>query len=291
MRSAVAAAIAAALALLFVGCGGGEADATPETFTGVPLELQDPGPVHVHGFGYDAPNKILYIATHTGVFQLADGAAKASRIGDSHQDTMGFTLLRPDLFLGSGHPDARSELPPHLGLIRSTDRGRSWEPVSLLGEADFHVLRARGTTVYGFDSSNERLLASIDSGQTWATVPTPEALLDLAVDPSDPEHLIASGGAVLYQSGNGGRTWRSVAAGISGYLTWPSTGRLFVATFDGAFLSAPKPDGPWRSRSPLGGPVAALLAVDPKTIFAALHDGTIKRSHDGGMTWTLRSSP
>ncbi len=121
--------------------------------------------------------------------------------------------MRPDLFLGSGHPDAREQLPPYLGLISSSDRARSWRPISLLGEADFHVLRARGTAVYGFDSGSQRLLASKDAGETWKKLPAPEALLDLAIDPSDPEHLLASGGAVLYRSQDGGRSWHALASG------------------------------------------------------------------------------
>lgn len=289
----MSAALAGVLALLLVGCGGGDeqAEAEPEAFSGVPLELQDPGPVHVHGLGYDGPRKTLYIATHTGMFELPDGAAKATRIGDSRQDTMGFTLVEPDLYLGSGHPDVREQLPPLLGLIRSSDRGRSWKPVSLLGEADFHVLRARGTTVYGFDSSNERLLASEDSGRTWTTLQAPEFLLDIAVDPTDPEQLVASGSAVLYRSRDGGRAWQAVASGVSGYLAWPTQKRLFVATLDGAFLSARDPGGPWRPRGSLGAPVGALLAVSENTLFAALHDGTITQSGDGGITWKVRSTP
>lgn len=291
MRRIAPAAMVSSLALLLVGCGGGGGEAAPEQFTGVPLELQDPGAVHVHGLGYDLRRRVLYLATHTGMFELPDGAATARRIGDSHQDTMGFTLVGPNLFLGSGHPDAREELPPHLGLIRSTDRGRTWKSVSLLGEADFHVLRARGTTVYGFDSSNERLLASRNSGRSWTELPAPEALLDLAVDPSDPEHLLASGGAVLYRSQNGGRTWHVVASGVAGYLAWPAAKQVFVATLDGALLSAEGATGPWRSRGGLGSPVAALLAVDERTLFVALHDGTIKQSSDGGVTWKVRATP
>ena len=285
------AAILGALAVLLAGCGGSDEEGTPDQFTGVALELQDPGPVHVHGLGYDPRRQILYLATHTGMFELQDGVAKATRIGDSHQDTMGFTLVKANLFLGSGHPDARSELPPHLGLVRSTDRGRSWKSVSLLGNADFHVLRARGKTIYGFDSSNERLLASRNSGRTWIKLAAPEVLLDIAVDPSDPKHLAASGGAVLYRSQDGGRRWQAVASGVSGYLAWPSSKRLFVATLDGAFLTAEGAGGPWRSRSPLGAPVAALLAVNDRTLFAALHDGTIKQSRDGGRSWKVRSTP
>lgn len=287
----VGATLALVPAILLAGCGGGGEDAAPEQLTGVPLALQDPGPVHVHGLGYDASRSILYIATHTGMFELPAGAAKATRIGDDRQDTMGFSLLQPDLFLGSGHPDARAELPPHLGLIRSTDRARTWTSVSLPGEADFHILRARGKTIYGFDSSNARLLRSSDSGRSWKRLPVPEPLLDLAVDPTNPEHVLASGSAVLRRSTDGGRTWQPVASGVTGYLAWPSAKRLFLAAADGAFLSAAGASKPWRPRNSLGSPAAALLAVDEQTLFAALHDGTIKQSRDGGLTWKVRATP
>jgi photosystem II stability/assembly factor-like uncharacterized protein len=241
--------------------------------------------------GYDARRKVLYVATHTGMFELREGSAKATRIGDSRQDTMGFTLVTPSLFLGSGHPDARENLPPHLGLIRSTDGGRTWTPVSLLGKADFHVLRAQGTTIYGFDISNERLLVSSDSGQSWTSREAPEALIDLAVDPNDPKHVLASGGAVLYRSRNGGRSWNVVASGVAGYLAWPATNNALVATFDGVVLGAQGATGRWRARGSLGREVAALLAVDERMLFAALHDGTIKQSTDGGVTWKVRTTP
>lgn len=289
MRRIAAAATAIASALLLAGCGG-NGEAAPEQFTGVPLEEQDPGAVHVHGLGFDSDRGTLYLATHTGMFELRKGAARATRIGDSRQDTMGFTLVRPSLFYGSGHPDARDELPPYLGLITSTDRGRTWSPVSLLGEADFHVLRARGTTIYGFDAGNGRLLASTDSGRTWTTRQAPDTLLDLVIDPGDPKQLLASGGTALYRSEDGGRTWHAVASG-GGLLAWPSTKRLFVATLDGALLSADRPSGPWSPRGALGAPVAALLAVTERTLFAALHDGTIKQSGDGGVTWKVRATP
>src|SRR3712207_8020737 len=55
---------------------------------------------------------------------------------------------------GSGHPDARDDLPPLLGLIRSDDGGRAGEPVSLLGEAHFHVLRTAGDRIYGVNSAD-----------------------------------------------------------------------------------------------------------------------------------------
>ena len=76
---------------------------------------------------------------------------------------MGFTIAAPDLFLGSGHPDARdlqAGTPPLLGLIRSKDAGKTWQPVSLSGEADFHVLRYLGNRIYGYDATNDRVMGS-----------------------------------------------------------------------------------------------------------------------------------
>lgn len=292
MRVGAGRAAAVAVGLLVVAaCGGGDEEAAPEQFTGAPLEAQDPGPVHVHGLGYDKKRNTLYIATHTGMFELLAVAEKARRIGDSYQDTMGFTLVSPDFFLGSGHPDLREELPSHLGLIKSTDRGRSWDPVSLLGKADFHVLRAQGKTVYGFDSRSERLMASTDGGRNWKKSVPPEALLDLVIDPGNPRHLLASGGSVIYESQDSGQTWKGVAIGLAGHLAWPAPGRAYLADMAGSFLTAPRASGPWRSRGVLGSPPAALLAVNERTLFVALHDGTIVRSGDGGATWKVRATP
>jgi len=274
-----------------VGCGGTDEEADQGQFTGVALEAQDPGAVHVHGLGYDAKREILYIATHTGMFELLPDAEKARRIGDSYQDTMGFTLVSPAFFLGSGHPDLRAKLPSHLGLISSADRGRSWQPVSLLGKADFHILRAQGKTVYGFDSRSESLLASSDAGRSWRTQIPPEALIDLAIDPENPKHLLASGGAVLYESEDGGRTWKVVANGLAGHLAWPAPDRVYLADLTGSFLTAPRASGPWRSGGALGSPATALLAIDERTLFAALHDGTIVRSSNGGVRWKVRATP
>jgi hypothetical protein len=117
----------AVAAAILTGCGA-------ESGTG---GAGDPGPVHVHGLGVDTADSSHYIATHTGLFRMGHGADDARRVGDSYQDTMGFTVLGASRFRGSGHPDLRTDLPPHLGLIEATDGGRTWEPISLLGEDGF----------------------------------------------------------------------------------------------------------------------------------------------------------
>ena len=141
-------ALCAFLGLVPLACGGD----TDEAADRGPV-IEDPGPVHVHGLGVNPADGALYVATHTGLFRAARGERRAKRVADRYQDTMGFTVTGPDRFLGSGHPDGREDLPPFLGLIQSSDAGRTWEPVSLLGKRDFHVLEAAGERIYGYGSA------------------------------------------------------------------------------------------------------------------------------------------
>ena len=254
----------------------------------------DAGPVHVHGLGVNPADGALFIATHTGLFRVGEGEAKAARVGEGFQDTMGFTVAGPDRFLGSGHPDLRQDLPPLLGLIESTDAGVNWQPVSLLGEADFHVLRFAGERLYGYDATNDRLLSSADRGRTWRNLNRPAPILDLAVDPSDSTHLVASGesqfGLALFESTDEGADWTTKAS-LAGLLAWPASDRLYTVTDTGEVFRSPDAGRSVDLRGRVGGQPAALLAQGPDDLYVALHDGTIKRSTDGGATWTVRSTP
>jgi sortilin (neurotensin receptor 3)/BNR/Asp-box repeat protein len=271
--------------------GAGEESGGAETFTGIASE--EPGPVHVHGLGVNPADRALFVATHTGLFRAPTGATKARRVGRSYQDTMGFTVAGPDYFLGSGHPDVaalQEGTPPLLGLIESKDGGRTWASVSLLGKADFHVLRFIGDRVYGYDANGNRLLTSRDEGKTWEKLTVPSPLLDLAANPANPDHLIAAGQVGLFASRDGGRRWGllSVDAGL---LAWPSERRLYMIDGDG-FVYRSQDGGEGRTPvGEIGGQPAALAAEGNEQLLVALHDGTVKISTDGGETWAVRSTP
>jgi photosystem II stability/assembly factor-like uncharacterized protein len=252
--------------------------------------------VHVHGLGVNPAGQALFIATHTGLYRVDRDQRRAERVGDRYQDTIGFTIVDPNRFLGSGHPDlneAREKnLPPLLGLIESTDEGESWQSISLSGEADFHVLRFAGERVYGYDASNDRLLISGDRGRSWEQLAKPGPLVDLAVDPDDVRRIVvASAGGIaegLFESRDGGESWTRVGDAV-GLLAWPR--RLYLIAGGGQVFASPDGGRRLEHQGEIGGEPAALVAEGPRELYVALHDGTIKRSTDGGATWTVRSTP
>jgi hypothetical protein len=286
-RAAIAGAVSLALA---AGCGGGD-QGEPDSQA---PHMEDPGPLHIHGLGIDPADGALMIATHTGLFRAPAGETDAVRVGDRYQDTMAFTVVGPRRFLGSGHPDGRDRLPPFLGLIESRDGGVTWKPVSLLGKVDFHVLEISGRRVYGFGSDFEsrkpRFLVSDDRGRTWRRRTPPEPLVSLTVDPQDKDTVLAAGESAAHISRDAGRNWQEVDA-PQGFLTWPGPGRLFSVDERGLVSRSSDRGGSWEAVGSVGGAVAALDDDRGKTLLAALHDGTIKQSTDGGRSWEVRSRP
>lgn len=266
---------------VLVGCGDQE--------EALPTRSADPGVVHVHGLGRNPADGSLMIATHTGLFRVASGASAPVRVAGRYQDTMGFTVVGPDHFLGSGHPGSVRDDPPFLGLIESRDAGNEWQPISLRGKVDFHVLEARGQTVYGFgsdfDTREARFLRSEDGGRTWTRLPPPEALAGLAINPRDPRHIVALGEQRGYVSRDGGSRWRPLAM-PGGLVTWTRELGIVAVDFEGTIRRADEPSGEWREIDRLDGSPAALEAVGEE-LLAATHDARVLSSRDGGKNWQV----
>jgi hypothetical protein len=251
----------------------------------------DLGVAHVHGLGINPADGALYVATHNGTFRIPDDGA-AQRVGDSFQDTMGFTVAGPDLFLGSGHPDVagmREGQPPLLGLIESTDAGESWRSLSLSGEVDFHGLAYAHDQVYGWDSTSGRFMVSTDR-RAWDT----RATLDLygfVVDPGDRDRIVAAAPGGLRTSVDGGRTWSNPAGPEAVTITAAPDGTVWTAEQGGTVQRSDDGGDTWTEAGSLPGEPQALLATGD-ALWAAAHstDGAtgIYRSTDEGRAWELR---
>lgn len=250
----------------------------------------DPGVSHVHGLGINPADGSLIVATHYGSFHLPADGDEAERIGESFQDTMGFTVIGPDQFLGSGHPDfaaMQEGQPGLLGLIESNDAGRSWESVSLSGQVDFHALAFAHDQVFGWDSTSGRFMVSADRVD-WDGRSTLD-LYAFAVDPDDEDHIVAATPDGTVDSTDGGRTWRAIDSPTLLVVSWDRDGGLWGAEPDGTVWR--HDGGDWAEAGELPGTPQAFL-VNGDALYAAVHDRgdvtAIYWSTDDGATWELR---
>ena len=281
-RPGLWAAIALAAALVLAGCGSDQPAAPSVSIA------DDPGLIHIHGLGINPADGTLYAATHTGLFTVRDGAGQ--RVADRLQDTMGFTVVGPDRFLGSGHPDFRDtqlyrpDRRPLLGLIESRDAGRTWEPLSLLGEADFHALQVAHGRVYGYDATGGRFMVSSDR-RDWQ-VRSKLGLTSFAVSPSDPELVVAATDRGLVRSRDGGRRWQPVRGPAGLLLDWERPDALWAITDQGQLWHSTDDGASWRQRGRISGQPEAFLAQEAKLYVAVAQLGIVT-STDEGRTWQV----
>lgn len=276
------------LAVLTIACSSeANKQASFGQYDGQPVE----GPVrvvHVHGLGINPKDGSLYAATHTGLFRIkTDGTA--DRVGQSYQDTMGFTVVGPDQFLGSGHPDFRDyqsgRWPSLLGLISSDDAGKIWTSVSLRGKADFHVLKIAHGQIYAFDSTGGAFMVSKDKGKSWDTR-AKLPLVDFAVSPTSADSLIGTTGTGLQKSQDGGKTWQPLSAQPMLLTSWQEPTRLWGLDAKGGVYLSNDGGTSWRPQGLLPGIPEAFLEAG-SSLFAAVSEQGIFQSHDGGLTWRL----
>jgi photosystem II stability/assembly factor-like uncharacterized protein len=285
-KGVVVASVAALAVVVAVGVAIARRDAGPKALS--PMPGDDPGVVHVHGLGIDPADGTLFAATHLGLFRIPENGT-ATRVANRYQDTMGFTVVGPHDFLGSGHPDLDEDtgknVPPLLGLIESTDAGETWKRLSLLGEADFHGLQYAHGTVYGYDSTNGRFMVSTDR-KHWETRSTGQ-LVAFAVSPADADVILATTPNGLQRSTDGGRTWTPAPSPTVQLLHWADPTHLWALSPSGQVLLSADGGTTFDVKGNLPGPPEAITA-DGDRLYAAVQRNGIFTSTDGGKTWTVR---
>lgn len=156
---------------------------------------------HIHAVARDPKTGDLLLATHEGLFRHANGELLQN---GPVIDLMGFTVAPDGTYYASGHPGAGVDLPQPVGLITSTDSGRTWRVSSRGGESDFHALTSSPTSVVGFDGT----LRSTTDGETWSTRTIPAAPRTLAASPQTGALLATTETGLLHSTDDG---WRAVS--------------------------------------------------------------------------------
>ncbi|MFC4111046.1 F510_1955 family glycosylhydrolase [Nonomuraea zeae] len=253
----------------------------------------DLGIGHVHGLGVDPADGILYVAGHYGLFKITSPTA-ATRVADRDQDHMGFTIMGPKTFLASGHPsaeDASAERPPHLGLIKSTDSGLTWKTISEDGSADFHSIQPAGDNLYAYDSQTSKVWRSIDGGTSW-TQGTEEKVIDLGASAERTSRIYATTPDGLKVSEDGGLNYIDLTkAPLLSHIDVLPGEVIVGAGADGQIHTSQDSGKTWSATGKLPAQAAAFTAVDRQRLLAALEDGTVLQSKNGGETFTTAFSP
>lgn len=234
----------------------------------------------MHGLGVDPADGTLHVASHFGVFRVEDG--RPERVADRWQDTMGFAVVGPGHFLGSGHPDLREDLPSSLGLIESTDGAETWEPVSMLGEADLHAIEPVGDRIYAYDSHTGSLIVTTNRSD-WDTIAT-QPLHDLAADPDDPTTVYATTDQGVLVASTDGRPPAPVeGAPVLTAIDWQPDGPLVGVAPDGTVHTSADARA-WTEAGALDG-MAEALDASPGRWHAATASG-VYESTDEGASWS-----
>lgn len=220
--------------LLLAGCTAAPQQPQPTVNAAAAL-------AHIHDLAIDQQNHIL-IATHDGIYRLpplAGGGTPTGPLGDAHFDAMSFTSSGDTMF-ASGHPSPASPeafQAPNIGVMRSTGGNDDWTNTSLGGKVDFHALTTArvdaATTIYGLDAATGQVLRSEDSGNTWTSGATIDAM-DLAAQPGKADALYATTRAGIAISTDSGKSFTiDTTAPILNQIGFSTDGTIYGTGPDG----------------------------------------------------------
>jgi hypothetical protein len=252
---------------------------------------------HLHGLGFSADGQQLIVPAHDGLRIFADGKWHVPDL-PAH-DYMGFAPA-DNGFYSSGHPQPGSALANPLGLVKSTDGGKTLRGLGFEGQSDFHLLGVgyRNHAIYVLNPApNPRLSVglhyTLDEGKTWkqsAAGGLPAEPIQIAVHPVEANVVALATEAGLFLSSDHGATFERIALGPVTAATFsPDGARLVfgattlsiydVRTRQMTTMQAPEVDA---------GDAIGYIALNPlrsEEVAIATLGRDLFRSTDGGQSW------
>jgi photosystem II stability/assembly factor-like uncharacterized protein len=225
-----------------------------------------------------------------GLWKSVDGGYTWSPVMDSLPvnsiGALGIAPAAPHVvYVGTGEANARNSMGVGRGVWRTRDGGRTWSYLGLAGTERIEavIVHPRDPNVVWLsalgpawsDGEERGVYKSTDGGETWRKVLYVDertGAFELAMDPSNPEHLLASTwefrrwpwffesggpGSGLWQSWDGGESWDRL--GQEDGLPAGELGRIGIA----------------------------FARNDPNVVYALVEAerSALIRSEDGGESW------
>jgi photosystem II stability/assembly factor-like uncharacterized protein len=283
------------------------------------------GPVDVAGSANaiaiaPGPRGDIYVgARGGGIWRSRDDGYSWEPLGDDLPtltlSAIGFARDDPKTILvGTGDAAIGNDWLHGVGILRSTDRGKSWGPTSVAMDSysvrnGYHAIEVNAVTGVVLAAGVTALLRSTDDGATWTEVAPPGNWTDVKWRPgsADSAYAVLERGGV-HLSVDGGLTFRHLDGGLPVDSTIVAQSRLAVSASDPSCVYACFASRDWRSpdrlfRSTDGGATWSLragrlglylsdthhaaLAVNPRDPDDVIAGGFgLYRSRDGGISWT-----
>jgi photosystem II stability/assembly factor-like uncharacterized protein len=294
------------LLALAAGCGGENEPAAPpaagSTPTPNPTVAASATPqqgqyanAFIGSLAVDPADGTLMIGTGLGLFRGTRAGRKARRVvgelrtPDGSGPVSSNLVVRyagPGRLLASGHPEGgESGLPEDLGLMRSNDGAKTWEPVSDLGQSDFHLLQVTGDHIAAVRADETDVQISRDGGATWEARTLPDAPVDIAFDPRDPTRMVIATEQGTFTSDDEGMSWRQRDAGPAEQVAWVAPDELFRSDPGGIVKVSRDGGKSWEDAGTVGITANELVADAEGTLYASVPGGEIRTSTDDGKTW------
>lgn len=256
---------------------------------------------HVHGLAFTSDGAALLVSAHVGLAVYRDG--RWSRAPGVPHDFMGFSVASGAIY-SSGHPAPGSPLRNPLGLVKSTDGSKTWQQLSLYGEADFHEIAAGYQTgaVYVISSSANSQMPdpwiyyTTNEGKTWKSselggINSP--ISSIAAHPRNPATVALGTVRGLYLSRDFGQRFRRVGPGkaVTAVFFELDGKHLLFASEDASALVRVALDGGSNQnlRLPaLASDFVAYIAQSPadrKELAIATRRKNVFLSRDAGNNW------
>ncbi len=221
----------------------------------------------------------VLLNTHEGLYEYI-AANFMKKISNDDFDVMGLATYGRTLY-SSGHPGAKSNLPNPIGLLSSTDGGKSWKKVSLQGEVDFHMLEVGKSDIYGADSGSGQLMYSSDRGKKWRKLGE-NKYSDIAVLGTKSGSALALASGKLLRTTNAFKTTTSIKSSmkwssveIVGTTLYASSGKAIYRSVDNGKI--------WKKIATLSTAIGSI-SVNAK-VFVAVTTEAIFVSRDGGKSF------